>query len=63
MPVWQGKSRGTTLGYRIFVGVLKKFRCCSGLLVASVRCLVLLVVFMQILQTTLSLFPSKNGIW
>ncbi len=25
MPVWQGKSRGTTLGYRIFVSVLKNF--------------------------------------
>lgn len=25
MPAWQGKSRGTTLGYRIFVGVLKNF--------------------------------------
>jgi predicted LPLAT superfamily acyltransferase len=25
MPTWQGKSRGTTLGYRIFVGVLKNF--------------------------------------
>src|SRR5687767_13479793 len=25
MPAWQGKSRGTTLGYRIFVSVLKNF--------------------------------------
>jgi predicted LPLAT superfamily acyltransferase len=25
MPAWQGKSRGTTFGYRIFVGVLKNF--------------------------------------
>lgn len=25
MPAWQGKSRGTTLGYRIFVGILKNF--------------------------------------
>lgn len=25
MPVWQGKSRGTPLGYRIFVSVLKNF--------------------------------------
>ncbi len=25
MPRWQGKSRGTTLGYRIFVSVLKRF--------------------------------------
>lgn len=25
MPLWQGKSKGTTLGYRIFVGVLKNF--------------------------------------
>lgn len=25
MPTWQGKSRGTTLGYRIFVSVLKNF--------------------------------------
>lgn len=25
MPEWQGKSRGNTLGYRIFVGVLKNF--------------------------------------
>jgi predicted LPLAT superfamily acyltransferase len=25
MPTWQGKSRGTTLGYRIFVGVLRNF--------------------------------------
>jgi predicted LPLAT superfamily acyltransferase len=23
MPLWQGKSKGTTLGYRIFVGILK----------------------------------------
>jgi predicted LPLAT superfamily acyltransferase len=25
MPAWQGKSRGTPLGYRIFVAVLKRF--------------------------------------
>lgn len=25
MPAWQGKSRGTTLGYRIFVSILKNF--------------------------------------
>ena len=25
MPLWQGKSRGTPLGYRIFVAVLKNF--------------------------------------
>ena len=25
MPAWQGKSRGNTLGYRIFVAVLKNF--------------------------------------
>src|ERR1043166_4424744 len=25
MPSWQGKSRGTKLGYRIFVGVLERF--------------------------------------
>jgi predicted LPLAT superfamily acyltransferase len=25
MPAWQGKSRGTTFGYRVFVGVLKNF--------------------------------------
>ena len=25
MPLWQGKSKATTLGYRIFVGVLKYF--------------------------------------
>jgi predicted LPLAT superfamily acyltransferase len=25
MPAWQGKSKGTLLGYRIFVAVLKKF--------------------------------------
>lgn len=25
MPAWQGKSRGNTLGYRIFVNVLKNF--------------------------------------
>jgi predicted LPLAT superfamily acyltransferase len=25
MPSWEGKSKGTTLGYRIFVGVLKLF--------------------------------------
>ena len=24
MPLWQGKSKGTTLGYSIFVAVLKK---------------------------------------
>jgi len=25
MPLWQGKSKGTTLGYSIFVGILKRF--------------------------------------
>src|SRR5215203_3152311 len=25
MPAWQGKSKGTTFGYRIFVSVLKNF--------------------------------------
>ncbi|MBS1598036.1 MAG: lipid A biosynthesis acyltransferase [Bacteroidetes bacterium] len=25
MPSWQGKSKGTTLGYSIFVGILKRF--------------------------------------
>jgi predicted LPLAT superfamily acyltransferase len=30
MPAWQGKSRGTPLGYRIFVWVLKKFGVLPG---------------------------------
>ncbi|MBC7827729.1 MAG: lipid A biosynthesis acyltransferase [Chitinophagaceae bacterium] len=30
MPAWQGKSRGTTLGYRIFVSILKNFGVASA---------------------------------
>ena len=30
MPGWQGKSRGTTLGYRIFVAVLRNFGVSPG---------------------------------
>ncbi|MBC7902167.1 MAG: lipid A biosynthesis acyltransferase [Gemmatimonadaceae bacterium] len=61
MPAWQGRSKGTTLGYRIFVSILSRFGVAPGYLLLRFVALYYFLVSYKSSKPIYSYFRSKLG--